>query len=106
MICLGEFEKKYKTTSHKTQILEFWKSIKCEFPEIHAVASIINGIPPAQATVERISSIVAFVFNEYRSRLGEILLQDILLIKANRDKLPKIFEKQVEALKAEYDVKA
>lgn len=40
MICLSEFEIKYATINHKTQILEFMEMIKCEFPEIHAVATI------------------------------------------------------------------
>lgn len=103
MILLHGFEKKYPLINHKNQILDFWKSCKDEFPEIYTVASIINSIPPAQATVERVFSIVSFIFGKHRSRLDEEVLQNILTIRLNKDKLPKIFEDEIASLKAEYD---
>lgn len=103
MIQLAHFENKYPVISHKNQILDFWRSVKDEFPEIYKVASIINSIPPAQATVERVFSIVAFIFDKHRSRLDEIVLQNILTIRLNKEKLPKFFENEISSLKIEYN---
>lgn len=103
MIQLSRFENKYPVINYKEQILDFWKSIKDAFPEIYKVASIINSIPPAQATGERVFSIAASISEEHRSRLGEQVLQNIFTIRLNKDKLPKFFENEIVSLIAEYN---
>lgn len=103
MIQLTSCEKKYTVISHKDPILDFWNSIKDEFPEIYRAASIINSIPPTQATVERVFSIVFFIFGKHRSRLDEEVLQNILTIRLNKDKLPKYFENEMTSLKVDYN---
>lgn len=102
MVLLNNFEKDFPRIHHKTNMKTFWQEKKYKYPEIHVLAMILNAIPPAQASVERVFSTVAFVFDKGRSRLDELVLQNILLIKLNIEKLETIFDNDVEKLKIEY----
>ena len=77
---------------HKESILKFWKNKKNDFPELHAVACVINGLPPTQATVERSFSVLALIYNNRRSQLSQNMLENILRIKLNAEIVSSIFE--------------
>lgn len=69
LIMLNDFEQKYKFLTHKTNILEFWKNQKEIWPEIYAISSIYNAIPPSQATVERTFSTLSYIFGSNLSAI-------------------------------------
>lgn len=102
MVLLNNFEKDFPRIRYKTDMKTFRQEKKNKYPEIHVLAMILNAIPPAQASFERVFSTVAFVFDKGRSRLDELILQNILLIKLNKEKLEAIFDNDVEKLKIEY----
>lgn len=102
LIMLHDFEQKYKLLKHKTNYLEFWKNQKEIWPEIHAISSIYNAIPPSQATVERTFSTLAYIFGPLRSNLNTELLSDIMLIKLNSTFLHEIFSNERLELQKQY----
>lgn len=95
LLLLQKFENEFKTIHHKTSIIDFWKEQKENYPEIYAVAEILNSIPPSQATVERSFSALAYIYGPLRCRLSKDILSDILMIKLNKGLLRKIFAKEL-----------
>lgn len=91
LLLLNSFEQKFKLVHHKMPILQFWKEQKQSFPEIYALAQVLNGIPPSQATVERAFSALAYIYGPLRCRLSAELLTDILQIKLNSQIMESIF---------------
>lgn len=102
MLLLNDYETKYPRIHHKENILKFCKGIENDFPEIYFISTILNGIPAAQATVERVFSVLSFVYDEKRSKLNEDVLQNILLIKLNKGHLERVFQEDMEKLKKEH----
>lgn len=86
------------TPFHNEPVLPFWESQKDSFPELYELASIINSIPPTQATVERSFSMLNFIYTCRRNRLGQKILQDILTIKLNADIARQINECDIQQI--------
>lgn len=68
-------------------ILNFWEANKFTYPELYKLASVVMAMPPTQTTVERIFSALALVLTSHRTRLGDKMLEDILLVRLNTDLL-------------------
>lgn len=66
-------------------IIDFWLDNKVGFSELGRVALIIYGLPVTQVSVERNFSSLKFILSDLRYNLGEDLLNDILLIRLNKD---------------------
>lgn len=95
LLTLAEYEKNGRPNA-KISSLETWEERKRQFPEIYILASIIHGIPPSQASVERAFSALSLVVNSKRYNLTQHVLEDILSIKLNQNMLDPIFEKDVD----------
>lgn len=68
----------------KTSVLQFWQDKKNFHSEIYKIASAVFAISPTQSSVERAFSAVTIVMTPTRTRLNDITLQNILLVKLNR----------------------
>lgn len=66
--------------------LDFWKrsEVKKKFPEVYGLSILVNAVPVTQVSVERAFSIVAFILSNRRCQLAEKTLNDILLIRLNK----------------------
>lgn len=98
---LKEFERFDTNTPrmhHSESILKFWESSKFKYPELFAVATILLGIPPSQATVERTFSVLGFVFNSRRWNLDQNTLEQIICMKMNHDLAQDIFTEEMQEI--------
>lgn len=68
-------------------ILEYWKKQSATKPELYKLASVLMAIPPTQTVVERLFSALALVLTSHRTNLGDQILENILLVRANHDLL-------------------
>lgn len=84
---------------HHYNLWNHWLARKHSHPELFEVAMVILSGPSSQVSVERAFSALALVLSDLRTGLSEEALQDILLIKLNKE----IFEKIIPAM---YDWKA
>lgn len=69
--------------SYKTNIFDYWTSIKTEEPELFKLITVLFSIPATQASVERCFSSLTYIFNNYRSRLSPDILRDVLILRLN-----------------------
>lgn len=90
-----------ETPFHNQPVLSFWESQKDVFPELYVLASVINSIPPTQATVERSFSMLNFVYTCRRHNLGQKMLRDILTIKLNADIVKQINQRDLQQIDLE-----
>lgn len=66
-------------------VLDYWKTKKDTHPELYKLSSVMMTIPPTQTTVERIFSALALVLTSHRTKLGDEILENILLVRLNHD---------------------
>lgn len=80
----------YKKGAQHT--IDFWQqpNIKKRYPELYQLSVLVNAVPVTQVTVERAFSIVAFILSSRRCKLSEKTLNDILLIRLNKQLFEKI----------------
>lgn len=83
---------------HKDSVLSFWVERKIDDPVLYELASIIQAIPPTQATVERAFSALGCVFNHKTSSLSDSSLENILMIVLNKELVDPIHKRDVNAL--------
>lgn len=93
---LSKFE--VATPFHNKPVLAFWEDQKEVFPQLYDLASIINSIPPTQATEERSFSMLNFIFTCRRYNLGQKMLQGIMTIKLNVSILREINERDLQEI--------
>lgn len=86
----------------KQTILDFWEDEKLHFPSLYDVACVVNAIPPSQATVERAFSTLKFVFGIHRTMLGQVRLEEILMIKLNHDLADAINHNDIDEISKKY----
>lgn len=82
-----------KRINHKTNILQFWKSMQPFHPELYRLAFVVFSVPATQVSVERLFSGLKFILSPYRSNIGSKNLEDQLLIRTN-----KLFDKKEKLL--------
>lgn len=105
LVSLNEFETKFPIIGHEKSIINLWEEQKRHFPEIYEVANILFSIPPSQAAIERSFSQWGFVFTCRRCNLGSKLLEDILIIKLNKELAYRIFENDLAKTKTNFESK-
>lgn len=71
--------------SYKTNIIEYWKSIKAQEPELYKLVTALFSVPATQASVERCFSSLTYVFNNYRSQMNKETLKEVLILRLNFD---------------------
>lgn len=65
-------------------ILGYWSSaIRFEYDALYELSQILLSVPATQVSVERAFSALRFVLNDYRTRLSDDSLEQILLLKLN-----------------------
>lgn len=74
-----------KSEDMNVSVLDFWEKKKEDSPELYKLAMIVHAVPATQASVERTFSTLTFVFSKLRGRLSAKLLENIMLIKLNKD---------------------
>lgn len=95
---LDQFDKQIGRQHPTKSVLQFWEEQKLSSPEIYHLSTIINAIPSTQAPVESYFSTLDFVYDEHRTRLSLPLLEQILLIKLNKEMVQGIFWKQLQTV--------
>lgn len=88
---------KVERMHRKFSLLEFWNERKEEDPILYEIACIIHSIPPTQATVERAFSTLGYIYNPRRTRLSPKMLEEILLIRLNKDLVEPINRQDLKA---------
>lgn len=96
---LAHFDETIGRQHAKKNVIEFWEDQKYIFPELYLLSTIINAIPPTQASTERCFSTLDFIYNEKRTRLSLKLLEQILMIKLNKGLVESIFFQQLELIR-------
>lgn len=100
MLLLEEYEMNLPNMLDQDSILDHWECRKNSDPILYQVASMVNSIAPTEVTVERAFSILSLVYNSRRTRLSPNLLQQILLIKLNKDLVTAINAEDMAKLSA------
>lgn len=73
-----------------TNILMYWEENKHTHPELYAMSIILNGVPATEVRIEQSFSQFAFIFNEKRTSMDPKNLNNILLIRLNKEIFNKI----------------
>lgn len=79
-----------------TDVLKYWQEKKNEEPELFLLSEIIFAIPSSQTTVERAFSTLAYILNPLRGSLSDELLENILLIKCNKQFFIQMIDEELQ----------
>lgn len=86
--------------SNCSNILQYWESIKDDWPEMYELAMVIFCVPPTEVQIERDFSNLKCVFTDRRCNLIQSRLESILLIHLNKDLFYKVNQKQIDVVKS------
>ena len=78
---------------HQNMAFDPWKhwiSRKHTHPMLSEIALCLLAVPSNQVTVERAFSAFGLIFTDMRTKLSEDVLENLLILKLNRDVLEKI----------------
>lgn len=89
------FDEKVGRQPANVNTVDFWEQHKTVYPEIYLLSTIINAVPPTQTKTERCFSELNFVYDEKRSQISLVLLEQILLIRLNKDLVLTIFDEDL-----------
>lgn len=81
---LNELQK-YPQAEPGLNILQFWNENNIRFPKLYSLAMLIMAIPSSQTSIERNFSSLTFILNPLRTKLSSKLLENILLIRSNKE---------------------
>ncbi|XP_065089895.1 uncharacterized protein LOC135711083 [Ochlerotatus camptorhynchus] len=76
--------------NHSFDVWKHWLSRKNTHPELYDVATILLAVPSNQVSVERAFSALGLVLSDKRTKLSDDMLENILLIKLNKQLFDKI----------------
>lgn len=85
MVIVNDYELSSRRLHHSKSIRGFWNECREKYPELFEVAMVYLSIPLTQSTVERTFSTLAFVYNKRRSQLAQQTLENIILLKLNKE---------------------
>lgn len=71
-------------------VWKYWVSRKFSHPELYEVATLLLTVPSNQVSVERAFSALALVLSDKRTKIAEANLENILLVKLNKELFEKI----------------
>lgn len=74
-----------KRSAIDTNIFTYWAEKKSTHKELYELSTVTNSVPITQVTVERAFSSMAFIFTALRNSLAPETLENLLLIRLNRD---------------------
>ena len=101
-------------TKSEQDVLQFWSEKQYTDKELYAISTVCFAVPPtqvctkstlkssfrftsfclSQVTIERAFSTLRLVLTDYRNRLNQDMLEDILLVKLN----PNFLNSAIETL--------
>lgn len=73
-----------------TPVFDYWRENMETKPELYKLATVIHSVPPTQTSVERAFSAMALILNPLRTRLSDKNLENMLLIRLNRENSDEI----------------
>lgn len=79
-----------KRSSLDQHAIKFWAERKSSHKELYELSLITNSVPITQVSVERAFSSLAFILSPLRNSLAQDTLENILLIRLNRDVFMKV----------------
>lgn len=79
--------------------IDFWGEHKRVLPEVYLLSNIINAVSPSQTSTERCFSSLNFIYDDRRTKLSLVLLEQILLIRLNKDLVSTVFIEDLESIK-------
>lgn len=79
-----------KRSSLSQHAIQYWSDRKSLHKELYKLSMITNSVPITQVSVERAFSSLAFILSPLRNSLGEDTLENILIIRLNKDVFIKI----------------
>lgn len=68
-----------------TPVFDYWRKNMETKPELYKLATVIHSVPPTQTSVERAFSAMALILNPLKTRLSDKNLENMLLIRLNRE---------------------
>jgi hypothetical protein len=83
--------------------LSFWSRQKVNEPALYKLSKVVNACAPTQVCVERSFSGLAYILNPYRSTLSDEQIENVLVVRQNKDILKKfhlhegVFEESAES---------
>lgn len=80
-----------------SSVFDYWRANKDLKPELYNLAVTVHSVPPTQTTVERSFSAMALILSPLRTRLSDKNLENLLLVRLNREIFCALFP--FEALK-------
>ncbi|XP_018406377.1 PREDICTED: zinc finger BED domain-containing protein 4-like, partial [Cyphomyrmex costatus] len=83
-LLLESYHQEQKRISRNTNILEFWQEKSTIDPELYKLARVTLAVPATQVSVERLFSGLKFILSPLRTNVNEEILEDQLLVRANR----------------------
>lgn len=67
-----------------TNLMDFWRVSRQLWPALYELAAVVHACPATQVSVERLFSAMKFILHHLRVCLAGDVLEDILIIRANR----------------------
>lgn len=80
-----QIEKFLRTKYHKdfSSILSFWEQHKYVLLDLYQLAQVVYSVPATSASVERLFSSLKLTLHHQRARMGQDILNAILVMKNN-----------------------
>ena len=68
-----------------TNIIMYWETQKYNDPELYELATVALSAPVTQVSVERCFSAVKLLLEQHRLRMSPDLLNDLMILRCNKD---------------------
>ncbi|XP_011698547.1 PREDICTED: zinc finger BED domain-containing protein RICESLEEPER 2-like [Wasmannia auropunctata] len=81
---LERYNTEQKRLNRKINVLQFWEEKKQNQPELYKLAMTVLAVPATQVSVERLFSGLKFILSPLRTNINENILENQLLVRANR----------------------